>query len=88
MSNQNKNQHYITLIAGSHTTKVDINLTVEEYELLNRISTLTCAEADVEAPVLFVSKRIPTFEDEKEEITLNTSTIPIVKPDTKPEPIG
>lgn len=88
MSHSNKNKHFITLIASSRTTKVDIELTVEEYELLNRISTLTCAVADAEEPVLFISKKIPTFEEENMEIKMNTNSIPIIKPKAEPEPIG
>lgn len=78
-----KQTHFITIVSPNANTIVDIDLTQEEYELINRISTLTYAVADETGPIMMVSSRLPSLEDEKEEITLNTTSIPIIKPDIK-----
>lgn len=74
-----KHMHYITLVANNDSTIIDIDLTQEEYELLNRISTLTFDTASSNCPVLVISKPIPSLETEKEELSQNTSSIPIIK---------
>lgn len=75
-----KQTHYITVVSHGESTIIDIDLSREEYELLNRISALTFDAADVQGPVLVISKPLPSLEEETAEVKLNTNAIPIVKP--------
>lgn len=67
-----KHLHFISIIAASgESTVFDIELTTEQYELINRISALSMDSADTTEPVLAISKIV----DE-----LPTSEMPIIKP--------
>lgn len=58
-----KLKHFITIVAATgESVVVDIELSEEEYELVNVISTLIAAEADSAAPIMVVSKAVPGAE--------------------------
>jgi hypothetical protein len=59
----NKRKHFIVIVSpDGESVTIDIALSEEEYELVNRISTLFSATADITEPILVVSKPIPAEE--------------------------
>lgn len=77
-----KKQHFITIITPKgESVTVDIGLSKEEYELVNRICVLFDATADINQPVLAISKPIPE-PTKVSDLHTNppTGAIPIVSP--------
>lgn len=57
----NKNTHFITIVSPTNnpeSVSISIDLSKEEYELINRIGVLFEATADITQPVLTISRAI------------------------------
>lgn len=58
-----KKKHFVTVVSPSgESVTVDIYLTSEQYNLINQISTIITAEADITEPIMVVSKAVQTDE--------------------------
>lgn len=79
-----KNQHFITIVTPKgESVTIDINLSKEEYELVNRITVLFDAKADINQPVLVVSKPVPA-PTTVSDLNVNppTDSIPVINPES------
>lgn len=65
-----KNTHFVTIISPVSTAEpvsVSIDLTKEEYELINRISVLFDATADMTQPILAISRAV--IDNDAEDVS-------------------
>lgn len=66
-----KNKHFISIVTPlAKAVVVDMDLSREEYELVNRISTLFVDVADANDPILVVSQPIPDLTAADDTATL------------------
>lgn len=77
-----KKQHFVTIITPKgESVTVDIYLSQEEYELVNRICVLFDATSDINQPVLAVSKPIPEAAKVSDlQVNPPTGAIPVIPP--------
>lgn len=67
-----KNKHFITIVTPlEDAVVVDIDLSKEEYELINRISVLFADVADANDPILVISQPIPNLTAPDEDAVIN-----------------